>query len=248
MKARVGTWNCRQRLDAKLDAVAALACDVLVVPECSRTVELAGNPAVSFAWHGDYAPKGLGVFGFNGWRVEPLVEADPRPWCLPVSVAPPGAEVTIMLLAVWTVKKSGDGRPAYAGQFTDVIHRWGSDIRSEPVIVAGDLNASLQGPSERTHRRNLDLLQSLNARSAFHHHRGVDHGSDEEPTTLRWIGPGGRPYEYHCDYVFLSSRLVPFITAATVGSTEEWIDSRRSDHCPVTVDLDFDEGLLRGGW
>jgi hypothetical protein len=60
---RIGTWNCRQRLDTKRDAVDELACDVLVLPECSTAVRLASEPGVSFAWRGEYAPKGLGVFG-----------------------------------------------------------------------------------------------------------------------------------------------------------------------------------------
>ncbi|MDO8392492.1 MAG: hypothetical protein Q7V57_18615 [Actinomycetota bacterium] len=247
MKARVGTWNCRQRLDAKLDAVSELACDVLVVPECSRAVELASHPEVSFAWRGDYAHKGLGVFGFNGWSVEPLVEADSRPWCLPISVAAPDAAVTFTLLAVWTVKNSGDGRPSYAAQFADVIQRWSSVIRSSPVALAGDLNASVQGSSARSHLSNLEALRSLDAHSAFHHNFGVEHGSAAEPPTLRWIGPGGRRFEFHCDYIFLSSQLLPLTTAAAVGSTAEWIDSGRSDHCPVTVELDFDEPHLRSG-
>lgn len=56
VKVRIGAWKCRQRLDAKLDAVAELECDVLVVPECSRAVQLAHTTEVSFAWQGDYEP------------------------------------------------------------------------------------------------------------------------------------------------------------------------------------------------
>ena len=236
MTVRVGIWNCRQRLDAKRDAVAELACDVLVVAECAESVRLAHEPGVSFAWRGEYPPKGLGVFGFNGWTVDPLSEHDPRPWCLPVSITSPDGEVTFTLLAVWTVKRSGDGRPSYAAQFADVLQRWSSVIETSPVIFGGDLNASFQGPSARLHRRNLETVHALGARSAFHHHHGVVHGS-QEPPTLRWIGPGRMPYEYHCDYIFCSPLFLPALTAVAVGTVETWIDSGRSDHCPVSVDL-----------
>lgn len=239
VNVRVGAWNCRQRLDAKLDAVAELGCDVLVVPECSRAVQLAHRPGVSFAWQGDYEPKGLGAFGFNGWTVEPMPDADPRPWCLPLSVKGPHSDEAWTLLAVWTVKRSGDRRPSYAGQFADVIERWSRTIRTSPVVIAGDLNASLQGPSARPHRNNLDRLQALGVRSAFHSHHDVEHGSDSEPPTLRWIGQGGQKHFFHCDYIFLSPLLVPAQTGAAVGPVDTWIDSGRSDHCPVTVDLDF---------
>jgi hypothetical protein len=219
---------------------------VLVVPECASSVKLEREPGVSFAWRGEYQHKGLGVFGFNGWKVDPLPEADPRPWCMPLSVTCVDSPIALTLLAVWTVKRNGDGRPGYAAQFADVLQRWGSLIATRPVIVAGDLNASLQGPSARLHRDNLEMVHALGARSAFHHHHDVEHGL-QEPPTLRWIGPGRTPYEYHCDYIFLSSQLVPLLTDAAVGSAETWIDSGRSDHCPVTVDLELDEVPFRSG-
>ena len=132
MEVRFGTWNCRQRLDAKLDAVAELACDVLVVPECAKSVRLAHEPGVSFEWRGGYEPKGLGVFGFNGWTVDPLADIEPQPWCLPLAVSHVDSPRAISLLAVWTVKKSGDGRPSYTEQFADVLQGWGSLIATNP--------------------------------------------------------------------------------------------------------------------
>ena len=110
--------------------------------------------------------------------------------------------------------------------------------RDEPVIVAGDLNASLQGSFARAHRSNLETLHALGARSSFHHHHGVEHGS-HDPSTLRWIGPRRTPYEYHCDYIFISSQLLPALTSAVVGSAQTWIGSGRSDHCPVTANLEL---------
>lgn len=232
---RFGSWNCRQGLDRKRDAIDELACDVLIVPECSQTPRLADEDGVSFAWRGE-SRKGLGVFGFNGWRLEPMAETVPLPWCLPLLAVSPDDQHSIVVLAVWTVKSTGDGRPNYAGQFSEVLNAWGSTIATRPVVIGGDLNASLQGPSATAHRKNLDLVHALGARSAFHHHAQREHGVDD-PTTLRWIGPGRVPYAYHCDYLFVSEQLIPAVTHAAIGDVPTWIESGRSDHCPITVDL-----------
>lgn len=55
--------------------------------------------------------------------------------------------------------------------------------------------------------------------------------------TLRWIGPGRTPYHYHCDYIFVSGELVAEVESSSVGPMSEWIETGRSDHCPVTADL-----------
>ena len=169
-----------------------------------------------------------------------------HPWCLPLDVRSPHGEIVTTLLAIWTVKKPGDGRPSYAAQFARVLDHWAPEIRSAQVVLAGDLNASLQGSSPRGHRRNLDTLHALGARSAYHHHHGVDHGVDE-PATLRWIGRGGQPDGFHCDYIFVSEQLLPTVGSATVGPMSVWVDSGRSDHCPVALDLDLADRILVSG-
>jgi endonuclease/exonuclease/phosphatase family metal-dependent hydrolase len=120
-----------------------------------------------------------------------------------------------------------------------VLERWGLVIESGRAIVAGDLNASYQGPSSRQNRINIDKVHELGAVSAVHAHQGIEHGADNEPPTLRWIGRGGTPSFFHCDYIFVSQRLASRVVDVSVGAPAVWIESGRSDHCPLTVDLEL---------
>lgn len=233
---RIGTWNCRSNIDHKRAALDRLALDVAVIPESTVSPALARESGVTHAWTGDYANKGLGVFAFAPWVIEPIIEPEPLPWCLPVRVRhPDGMQFT--LLGIWTVKSRGDRRPSYAKQFAQVIERWGQQIEHEPVIIAGDLNASFQGPSVTAHRRNMEALAKLGAHSSY----DLAHGPiapAEEPATLRWIGKGKVAYYYHCDYVIVSALLRSSLSSVEVGSLADWVECGLSDHCPVLAELD----------
>ena len=233
---RIGVWNCRQRLDDKIDWLDELSCDVIVVPECARDSKLSQQPGVESLWKGEYDSKGLGVFAFNGWQI---TEADARqdlPWCLPVTAWHPDVDTRLLLLATWTVKRSRDGRRPYAGQFEQLIDEWHEPLATGDTIIAGDLNASFQGPSVKAHTDNVARLEELGTRSAYHLVSELPHG-EEQDMTLRWIGEGKVPYYYHCDYIFVSGQLADHVESAQVGPMNEWVESGRSDHCPVTADL-----------
>ncbi len=144
---RLGTWNCRGAFDRKgAAALADLEPDVLVVPECHATPEV-----VSEGWQYRYRhvrTKGIGVLVKEGWGIE---EVDPpdgidRRWVLPLRIRPPkGGCPPFLLLAMWTVAEKGG--PSYAAQLVEVLDTWAPSIRSEPTVIAGDLNTSAQGPS-----------------------------------------------------------------------------------------------------
>ncbi len=232
----LGTWNCRMGFDRKHEAVERLGCDVLVVPECHSEPVLARDPAVSFAWKGRYPRKGLGVFGFGGWRVEPAPEPTPLPWVLPLRVLDPAGGETALLLAIWTVANKSERWPSYAAQLTETIDAWEAELRDGATILAGDFNCSAQGPSSAPHRANIERLELLGMRSAYHAHTGATHG-EEPQMTLRWFGRASREYTYHCDFVFLSATLACRMSGATVGDMAEWVESRLSDHTPVTATI-----------
>lgn len=233
---RVGTWNCRLDIDGKRSALERLSLDLAVVPESAAAPALAQAPGVSHAWVGTNPRKGLGVFAFGDWVIEPIFEESPMPWCLPVTARHVDGQA-LTVLAVWTVKNTGDGRPSYTGQFAQVIERWRKHIESGHVVIAGDLNASFQGPSVTAHRKNIDDLAAIGAQSAYR----VIHGPVDphmEPATLRWIGPGRKRYHFHCDHIIVSDPLVSQVRAVQVGTLSEWVESGLSDHCPVVVDLE----------
>ena len=68
---RVGTWNARMAVDSKSRLIEGLEADILIVPECAAEVAPLYRQS-SFQWKGTNRSKGLGVFGFGGWKVEPI--------------------------------------------------------------------------------------------------------------------------------------------------------------------------------
>jgi hypothetical protein len=232
----LGTWNCRKGIDRKRAAIQELACDVLVVPECSATPEIAKSEEVSFAWQGEIPTQGLGVFGFNGWTLRTLTDAPALEWLLPIEAVDREGSQSFTLLAIWTVKRKKDGRPSYAGQLTQVIDTYRERLGPDRVALAGDFNASAQGSRNRPHLNNLEELSALGAESAYHRMTGSHHGA-EKVMTLRWVGPGRVRYEYHCDFVFLSRAMLSSVESAEVGSMATWVESKLSDHCPVVVKM-----------
>lgn len=233
---RIGTWNCRQGVNAKEAAVRSLA-DVLVVPECSAEPNwLAAKD--SFAWKGDASTKGLGVFGMNGWTLEQHpARARTRPWELHASAYDPDDRFAFELLALWTVKRIGDGRRNYAGQVRETFESLSRRRRRNSLVVAGDFNASVQGPTVRRHRANVVGLEQLGLTSVYHHWNSLAHGQEKD-MTLRWMGPGSVERRYHCDFILVSDDLVPHVRSVQIGTFPEWIGSGLSDHCPVVADLD----------
>lgn len=233
---RLAVWNCRGGLDRKCDALRSLGVDIAVVPECARAPAFADRPGVAFAWKGRSPTKGLGVFAFGGWCLDPVAERDELPWVLPLRLIDPDGAEAALLLAVWTIANAAGGWPGYAGQVAAAIDAWGAQLEGLPMILAGDLNCAAQGSGAGPHLRNVEQLAELDVESAYHVHHGLEHG-DETAMTLRWKGRGGHVSGYHVDFVFLSRPLLDRLEAVEIGSMRDWVESGLSDHCPVIVDL-----------
>jgi len=60
-------------LHRKFSALMSLRPDIAVIPECASPERLRNNMDLpddaTIAWTGDNPNKGLGIFGFNGYRV-----------------------------------------------------------------------------------------------------------------------------------------------------------------------------------
>jgi hypothetical protein len=236
MRLRLGTWNCRMALDRKRDALERLAADVLVVPECARDCRLGRDPGVSFRWRGSHPKKGLAVFGFNGWTVEPARDPGSLPWTLPVAVRDPQGRRLTTLVAIWTCRPGHDGRPGYARQVTAAVEHWAPRLRRGGAILAGDLNCGPNGSGGPTHRANLERLARSGMVSAYHVHHDFEHGREQD-MTLRWVGRGKVVLTYHCDFVFLPGSLAERLEAVEVGRLEHDADLRVSDHAAVMATI-----------
>src|SRR5215469_8057687 len=90
---RLFAWNCNMALHRKIDALLALRPDVAIISECAKPLRLRETSKSSWietepVWFGRNADKGLGVFAFNGYSVEPEHQMLPSlRYILPVRIA-----------------------------------------------------------------------------------------------------------------------------------------------------------------
>jgi endonuclease/exonuclease/phosphatase family metal-dependent hydrolase len=217
-------------------ALAELAPDVLVVPE-ARVAALENR----VDWRFEYQPnlsKGTGILIRNGWDVERLDSPTglDRRWLCAARITPPDPELpSFVMLAFWALGSVRERLPSYAKQFADVLETWADAISKEPMVIAGDFNASARSKST-IHLNNVATATGLGLTSAYHAFHGVEHGAEKD-MTLKWVGKGKIELTYHCDFVFIPSTWVTALTQVEVGAWGDWITSGRSDHTPVMVEL-----------
>ena len=230
---RIATWNCRSALDKKMAVVEAIDADVLIVQECTPATVLGRQEGITSLWSAPYpsATKGVGVFCRAPWTAHPAGTDPTLPWVLPAAVSNTATGGQFTLLAMWANKKQG---PSYASQFTAVLDTYAAQLRAGQCVIAGDLNASVQGPSREAHRHNLFRAKELDMVSAYHHANSYEHGGEQD-MTLRWVAPGGTARYYHCDFIFLPRRMAEGAKCSVLTL----FDAERpaSDHQPVIADI-----------
>jgi len=227
----IATWNCRMGLGSKQDALAELDCDIVILQECAES-DL--DPFSEARFKGP-SLKGLAAVALNGWLFVDAPDDPDYSNMILVQVMDPAGRHVFDLAAVWALT----GAPLkYHEQFTKIIEFCANRDARVPVVIAGDLNASAQGPKIEEHAANVALARSAALVSLYHEVNGVEHGSEAD-MTLRWIGRGGEEFGYHCDFIFASQGLADATTSAKVGDWAEWVESGRSDHAPVVAAISY---------
>lgn len=218
-------------LRRKRDAIEESRCSVLFIQECAEA---------DLAPYGDYRfkgpnTKGMAVVSFDGWTIADSPDDPHMPGMIYVRVLNPMGQHVADLGGVWALTGT---QWKYHEQFGQVLGFVRERSSAVPLVIAGDLNASAQGPSEAPHAANVDLARSLGLVSVYHHVNGIEHGA-EQAMTLRWIGPGRIERRYHCDFLFASDSCLEGEVRVEVGNWGEWIESGRSDHVPVVAEFDI---------
>ena len=170
-------------LRRKRDAIEELQCSVLVIQECAEA-DLA--PYGEYRFKGP-AQKGLAVITFDGWSIADSPDDPHLPGMIFVRILNPSGEHVADFGGVWAL--TGTERK-YHEQFAQVLDFVRARTSPLPLVIAGDLNASAQGPSVVPHAVNVRSAAALGLVSVFHHVDRVEHGS-ESAMTLRWMGPVG---------------------------------------------------------
>ncbi|MGI9406413.1 MAG: hypothetical protein ACR2O4_08585 [Hyphomicrobiaceae bacterium] len=232
-------------LHRKAEALLALRPDVAIVSECASPGRLRTQAADGWlesepVWIGKSETKGLGVFGFNGYRPDLAAEYAPRyRYIAPVHVSGPAS---FNLLAVWAQNASaGVTRKHQPGPLRLALARYRHFLTGVPAIAAGDMNnnAIWDRPGWRiNHMTKVRVLREMGLVSAYHAVTGEAQGEETVPTHY-WRDRRKDGPTYHIDFVFIPERWVPRITDFSVGSYEDWCGNGLSDHVPIVVDIDL---------
>lgn len=226
-------------LHRKWSALMNLDSDVAVICEAAhpetlqeRGCDLSG---LSYVWAGrvkENRNKGLLVLAKPEYELDVAEHWDPEiEIFLPVDVS--GAEC-FNLLATWSFNRQSVGglnpKPQAFGRYREWL--------GEGLMI-GDFNSHVRWdrPSrEWTFRRFVDALKAAGIESLYHQRRGLDFG-EEEATTLYWRSRKPDKDLYHVDYFFAHQRWVSRCLGFEVGSYQDWVMTKMSDHVPLIADF-----------
>lgn len=138
-------------------------------------------------------------------------------------------------MAVWSQKP--DKSDNYGIQLWNAIKYYKDLLRTEKVIIAGDLNSSSiwdKPKREANHSNIVRELQTIGIESTYHFYFNEEQGRESKPTLY-----SHRKLEkpYHIDFCFASGFFIKKIKQVKIGSHKDW--TKYSDHNPVIVDYEL---------
>ncbi|WP_226682871.1 endonuclease/exonuclease/phosphatase family protein [Sutcliffiella horikoshii] len=236
---KILTWNCAMCFREKIDHVLPLNADILVIPECEAPSKWKGKDKVKgihqFIWVDKKynLNKGLGVFSMNSsYQIKRHCHFKKDfKYIVPFEVT--GKE-NFILLAVWA-QRATTRYDSYIGQIFHAI-KYYKDLFKQPCIIVGDWNSNQKFDYIKrvgNHTTVVNMLQTDEIESGYHHFFNEEHGMETKPTHYFWRKKE-RPF--HLDYLFASRSFFERMKHFEVGRYEDWI--KLSDHMPVIAEFD----------
>jgi exonuclease III len=171
----------------------------------------------------DHVLTRIEIPGFNGWVTGARIR----------DVKIDGIPKTLTVFCIHA--PSPGSYESHVNRFLDEIGPYRDDT---PLLIAGDFNLTTavrhnsedgmkNTPGERRiHERLRREFGLLNAWQVLHPNQNL-------PQTLRWTNAPSKPY--HCDGIFISHSLVPYLVRAEVIEDGEF--ASLSDHNPILIEL-----------
>lgn len=223
---RLVSWNCAGGFAKKQAALLALEPDLAVICEIRQREAMAIADA-QVLWTGSPDAKGMAIVGRNGWQIEHIEEGT-QPHVLAARASRRGAAVT--LVGVWTLQAEG----SYVRPVITALDELAEHLSGD-VILAGDFNANPVFRGKPGFEEARLRLLYLGLESLWHARSGEVHGAEQTPT-LYWTWNRDRPF--HVDYVFATPGLRTRCREFRIGSFEDWVEAKISDHVPLIADFE----------
>ena len=235
---KVITWNCNMKFREKAKFIFAHEPDILIIPECENLERLkfpAGLTIPSDSiWQGKNPHKGLGVFAFNGYKLE-LVDCHNSELknILPIAVTGP---IDFTLFAIWA-NNPEDKDGVYVTQIWKALHWYDDLIKETKTILAGDFNSNTIWDKPRREGNHSTVVARLADRkilSTYHQFFSQAQGKEAHPTYFLYRH---QDKPYHLDYCFASMDFLERLKSVEVGAYADW--KMHSDHKPVIVKFEI---------
>lgn len=236
---KIITWNCNMVFRKKAEYIFAYKPDILVVPECENQDKLKFAEGLQLPtdilWHGKNQHKGIGVFSFNGYKLE-LLDCHNASFknILPISVT--GGKIDFILFAIWT-NNPDDKDGAYVTQVWKALNYYENLLSESKTILIGDFNSNTIWDKPRREGNHSTVVAKLEAKqifSTYHVFYNQIQGKEEHPTLFMYRH---KDKPYHLDYCFASIDFIKNMKSVEVGKYEDW--TMHSDHKPLIVEFDL---------
>ncbi len=230
-------WNCQGAFRKKKEALDFFKADILVISECEspqrlKYGKLIPKPTAHF-WYGDSEHKGIAVFSYSSYKIEPLPVFNPKfRYIVPLLISNENEQ--FHLFAIWAMDDKKDRKSSYIGQVWKALEYY-QKLLSESCILVGDFNSNQIWDKQSRVGNHTDVVNKLaenGIKSLYHDKYKEVHGQESEAT---FYLHRNKNKPYHMDYCFVSETLLKNGHKFSVGSFEKWIPF--SDHSPLFIDL-----------
>ncbi len=170
----------------KVQFILAENPDIIIVPECEHPDKLNFEKEVTkptdLFWHGKNPNKGLGVFSYSDFKIEPLTIYHPKfEYVLPLSVS--NNKTKLIIFAIWAQKP--EKHDCYTEHIWNAVHFYINLLEKESVILVGDFNSnSIWDKPNRiyNHSNLVSFLKNMKIHSTYHTYNNEEQGKETVPT------------------------------------------------------------------
>lgn len=224
---RLLAWNCCGALHKKMTHIQELSPDIAIISECGDEAALADRYGYDFIWSGE--KKGVAVLSRKNFFSQKL-EDDEIP--LSYHVKAHLRKLRLNVMGIWTLG------PGYSYKNYLIAQRNESFLRENLAIYCGDFNQNSiwDEHGKLSHCHLVQILNDWKIVSAYHYHFNEKQGHEKSPT---FYMHGKEEKPYHIDFCFVSEALAKRISSLKIGAYEDWIQTGRSDHAPMTIDFNI---------
>ena len=227
---RILTWNVNNGdFATKLARIVEhFKPDVVVMTEASRPKSKLAN----VHWVEDSKTRGIAVYTAHGFSISPVLPGGPLHRC--VHGYRVSGRTSFNLLACWSHPVTG--KDDYRKCWIDGIATYGPHLKSQAVVIAGDLNDNAIWDRDYPAPKFEQIFDGFRERhdvvSVYHQFHAEKYGQESRHSLFLLKNKAKR---YHIDYILIPQAWMSRVTAVSLGDHRDWL--RLSDHMPLLAEL-----------